>query len=345
MSRKKSDAKMKVAQVGVEGFGRYRRDRLRETGLFQIIRAYDSNAANLTQCCQEEGAAPAPSYDAMLNTPGIEAVIISTGAKFHAEQVLEAAERGLHVFVEKPVCSNEQEMRALLEVQKRKQLVIGCGHHDHAHDPVALAISRIVKEGELGAIAAFEMTTAHSGGLAIKSGDWRGDPAANPGGMLFQCGVHALHELMFYFGPIAEVSCSMRDDVHSTSTADVAICQLMFQSGLIGSLNAYHVTAYRHTFNVFGTRANLYRDERFFDEGVQLLIQRRLPDNRQEPRLAVKIDGQADACASLRSFYDAVRRGGTCYPSLSDGARAVAVVFAADKAAKLRCAQPVPAID
>jgi predicted dehydrogenase len=336
---------MKVAQVGVGGFGRYRRDRLRETGLFQIICAYDSDAARLKQCCDEEGAVGAPSYDAMLDTPGIEAVIISTGAKFHSAQVLQAAERGLHVFVEKPLCANEQEMRALLEVQKRKGVVIGCGHHDHAHDPVALTIRELITGGEVGAVAAFEMTTAHSGGLAIRSGDWRGDPLANPGGMLFQCGVHALHELMFYFGPIASVFCTMRYDLHSTGTADVAICQLMFQSGLIGSLHAYHVTAYRHTFSVFGTRANLYRDERFFDEGTQLLIQRRLADNRQEPRAPVTIHGQGDACGSVRSFYDAIRGGGTCYPSLLDGARAVAVVFAADESAKLGCAQPVPAID
>jgi len=45
---------------------------------------------------------------------------------------------------------------------------------------------------------------------------------ANPGGMLFQCGVHALHELMFYFGPIRRVMALMRYDIHTTATADVA---------------------------------------------------------------------------------------------------------------------------
>ena len=74
--------------------------------------------------------------------------------------------------------------------------MVALGHEDHFHDPVSIKIKEMIDSGQLGKIAAFEKTTAHSGGLMIKPGDWRGDPNANPGGMLFQCGVHSFHELM-----------------------------------------------------------------------------------------------------------------------------------------------------
>ena len=327
--------KMKVAQIGVGNFGARRREIMRQSGLFDLVAAYDLNAEALRQCRAEDGAQPAESYEALLATPDIEAMIISTGAKFHAEQIVQAAERGLHVFVEKPLCSTPEEIEALLAVQRRSEVIIGLGHADHRHDAVALRIKELIDSGELGTIAAFEKTTAHSGGLMIKPGEWRGDPAKNPGGMLFQCGVHGIHELMFYFGPITEVFCTMRYDVHSTGTADVALCQLRFASGLTGNLNAYHVTPYRHSLNILGTQANLYRDDRFFDEGTELLIQRSGTPGAKQLKEQVAIDeGLSDKCGGMGSFYQAVRDGGELYPSLIDGARAVAVIFAAEESSQ-----------
>jgi UDP-N-acetyl-2-amino-2-deoxyglucuronate dehydrogenase len=336
--------KMKVAQIGVGNFGARRRQLMRESGLFELVSAYDLNPAAMEQCRKEDGARPVASYVELLATPGIEAVVISTGATFHAEQMIAAAEKGLHVFVEKPLCSTPKEVLSLLAVQRKTGVVIGLGHADHRHDALSLRIKELIDSNELGTIATFEKTTAHNGGLQIKPGDWRGDPAKNPGGMLFQCGVHAVHELMFYFGPIVEVSAKMRYDVHTTQTADVALCHLTFASGLIGTLNAYHVTPYRHTFNILGTKANLYRDERFFDEGTTLQIQRTGVPGAKEPKEPVAIDKSlTDECGGMRSFYEAVRQGGACYPSLIDGARAVAVVFAAEESA--RCGRPVAVPD
>jgi len=137
--------------------------------------------------------------------------------------------------------------------------------------------------------------------LQIKKGDWRGDPARNPGGMLLQCGVHGLHELMFYFGSITDVSSMMRYDVHTTGTADIALCHLKFTSGLIGTLNAYHVTPYRHTLSLYGTRANLYRNDRYFSEGTSLQMQKVGEANGEEKLedVAIKAFGKRrPACES-----------------------------------------------
>jgi predicted dehydrogenase len=57
-------------------------------------------------------------------------------------------------------------------------------------------------------------------------------------------------------------------------------------------------------------------------------------DGKKEPKQPVAIEGTSDICGNLRSFYQAVREGTPIYPSLADGARAVAVVFAAEDAAR-----------
>lgn len=325
--------KLKIVQIGVGNFGAARRDRMRETGLFDIIAAYDLNEDFLKTCCEEEGAEPVGSYEELLAFPDAEAVIISTGAKFHAEQIIAAAEKGLHVFVEKPLCSTAAELNSLLEMQKKSGVVIGLGHNDHTEMETSQKIKQMIDSKEIGNIVAFEKTTCHSGGQMIKPGDWRGDPEKNPGGMLFQCGVHAFHELIYYFGAVKSIKCTMRYDAHSgTKTADAAICIIEFESGVIGSLNAYHVSPYRHTLNIFGTKRNIYKQERFFDEGTTMFYQEDFLDGDEQPLHKVPlqaIEGKNDKGGNLRSFYNAIRNGGEPYPSLQDGARAVACVFAA----------------
>jgi predicted dehydrogenase len=335
--------KMRVIMVGVGGFGGYRRERMRETGLFEIVAAYDHSAEALKKCQAEDGARPLASFAELLATPDVEALVISTGAKFHAEQAIAALERGLHVFVEKPLCATAQEITALVAAQRKSGKVVGVGHADHSNSKRSLHIKRLLEDGSFGNFATFEMTIAHSGGLEIKEGDWRGDPEKNPGGMLFQCGCHGFHELMFLFGPIRRVSSMMRYDVHTTKTADVAHCLLEFKSGLIGTLSAYHVTPYRHTLNLFGTKMSLYMDDRAPSYGDPCIIRSQKRGNCvAEPLEPFILDEGGDICGNLRSFYKAVREGGTPYPSLIDGARAVAAVFAAEESAKSGQAVAIP---
>ncbi len=334
---------MKIGMVGVGGFGGYRRKRMRETGLFELVSAYDLNLEALAAAQREDGARPVDSYEALLDTPGIEAVVISTGAKFHAGQAIAAMERGLHVFVEKPLCATPQEVDALLEAQKRTGVKVGVGHVDHSCEVRSMGIKKLLDDGKLGAVVAVEATTAHSGGLEIKPGDWRGDPDKNPGGMLFQCGVHKLHELMFYFGAIVEVVAWMRYDVHTTKTADSAQCLLRFSSGLVANLNAYHITPYRHAISIYGTERNLYWEMGAYGDPDLLVTQPRGSCTR-EPREPLTFEGVDDACGNLRSFFKAIREGGDPYPSLQDGARAVAVVFAAEESSKTGRPVSVPVV-
>lgn len=328
--------KIKIGMVGVRQFAAYRRERLKESGLFDIVAVYNRSPEPALELQAREGIRAVPTFEDLLDVKGLEAVAICSGAKYHAEQAIAAAKRGLHVFIEKPLCSTPAEVKALVAVRKKTGVVMGMGHADHRHDAVSRTIKDLIDGGKLGKVATFEKTTAHSGGLLIKPGDWRGDPRKNPGGMLFQCGVHGFHELMYYFGPISEISAMMRYDVHTTKTADVAVCHVRFACGILGTLNAYHVTPYRHTLSIFGTKAALYRDDRFFDEGTKLLMQK-VPmklDGSKEIQTPVALKGKTDHCGNVRSFYEAVRDGGVPYPSVEDGARAVWAVFCAEQSAK-----------
>ena len=328
--------KLGVGQIGVGNFGAARREWMRQTGLFDLVCAFDCNADALQDAVERDGATAVESYSELLDFPGLQGVVICTGAKFHADQLIAALERRLPVFIEKPLCCDPTELETVLRKFREAKVPVGVGHHDHRSQQHARLVKNWIESGELGDIVSVEATTCHSGSFHIKENDWRGDPDKNPGGMLFQCGVHKIHELMFYLGPIKQVAALMRHDINpQTRTADAALVHLEFANGVIGSLNAYHVTPYKHAISIFGTRANVYIEEHG-EQGVTLHRQNVAPgfDGSIETVEPIELDPHESRTGSLESWYGAVTTGATPYPSLEDGARAVAVVFAAEKAAR-----------
>ncbi|MCL1857337.1 MAG: Gfo/Idh/MocA family oxidoreductase, partial [Kiritimatiellaeota bacterium] len=271
-------------------------------------------------------------FNAMLDHPGLEAIVVSTGADSHAPFAIAAMKKGYHVFVEKPLCTSVAEALELRKVAKETGRVFGMGHNDHSKSSMFLLAKQYMEEGKLGVVTAVEENTSHSGGLEIKPGDWRGLADKNPGGMLFQCGCHALHGLRFLFGDVTDVMAMMRYDANpNTQTADAANVLLRYKSGLVGTLNSYHTTAYCHELRIFGTKGNLYFDTQTNRGWFQ-------PRYRGpvEPREELTIPPAPPHAleGNVLSWYDGIRKGTPVYPSLEDGIAAIQVVFAAEESAK-----------
>lgn len=329
---KQTTDKLTVGLIGVANFGAYRRARMHESGNFTIAAVCDRNAEALAAAAAEENARAYTDFAAMLDHPGLEGVVISTGADSHASLAIAAMRKGLHVFVEKPLCTSVEETEALRVVTRETGRVFGVGHNDCSTDPLLNLAKRYIGEGRLGTVVAVEDNSSHSGGLEIKKGDWRGLAGRNPGGMLFQCGVHALHAMNYLFGPIDRVQAMMRYDANpDTETADAANVLLRFKSGLVGTLNCYHVTAYFHELRIFGTKGNLY-----LDTHKKLAWFQPRKRNEVEEREPVEVPPApgSHAYSNLDSWFDGIRKGTPVYPGLEDGIAAVLTVFAAETAAR-----------
>lgn len=325
---------IKAVMVGVGNFGAFRRKTMRQTGLFDIIAVNDWNRSTSEKAALEEDSSICETYEELLEFECAEAVIISSGGRFHADQMITAIEKGLHVFVEKPLCSTAEDLVKIVEDCRDSEQVIVVGHKALQHENGALTLQNLIRSGDLGETIAFHKTSCHSGGFCIQPGDWRGIPGHNPGGNLYQCGVHGIHETMHHFGPIKRVHSTMRYDLHTTETSDATICTLEFENGVIGTLHAHHLSAYHHTFHVYGTRMNYYRDDRFGDEGSHITLQKRSDTGSYEPREITLMENGQEELGALINFYAAIRNGTPASPSLMDGARAVGVVFAAAESAK-----------
>ncbi len=90
-------------------------------------------------------------YNHMLNGVGLDAVIIATAVKSHYAMAKASLLSGKHTFIEKPMASSSEECQELIEIARKKGLVLMTGH-TFLYSPAVRKIKEIVKGGDIGDI-------------------------------------------------------------------------------------------------------------------------------------------------------------------------------------------------
>ncbi len=114
------------------------------------------------------------NFKKMLDTEkDIDAVTISTPDHTHAAAAIYAMERGVHVYVQKPLTHNIYEARLLTEMAREKKLVTQMGNQG-ASNPDQLQIQKWISEGSIGVISKVNVWTNRPvwpQGVAMKQPD------------------------------------------------------------------------------------------------------------------------------------------------------------------------------
>jgi predicted dehydrogenase len=90
-------------------------------------------------------------FDDLVESPQIDAIVISTPVWSHYELAKNALLAGKHVFIEKPMASNSEQCRELISLAEEKKLVILVGHTYIYSVPVR-KIKEIVDSKEFGSL-------------------------------------------------------------------------------------------------------------------------------------------------------------------------------------------------
>jgi len=89
---------------------------------------------------------------------GIEAVTISTPDHVHGPAAKYAMERGIHVYVQKPMTHNIREARILTELAREKEIVSQMGNQGGSN-PLLNMVQQWIDDGRLGAIKKVQVWT------------------------------------------------------------------------------------------------------------------------------------------------------------------------------------------
>ena len=108
-------------------------------GLTAKFLAKKGNIANATS-----------DYNEILKDPDVDTVLIATRHNLHAKITLEALQAGKNVFVEKPLCLKEDELKAIIKAAQNKMVVVG---FNRRFAPLAQKMKSLLGEGTKNIVA------------------------------------------------------------------------------------------------------------------------------------------------------------------------------------------------
>ncbi len=184
-------------------------------------------------------------YKEMLKQPDIEAVIVAGPNSLHAQQSIDALSAGKHVLCEKPMATNREDARAMMDAAKKagKYLMIGLNQRLM---PPHVKAKKILQSGVLGNVLAFRTAFKHPGpeGWSVDAGkSWFFKKGQAFMGVTGDLGVHKADLLRWLLGQeFVEVSgfvstLDKRDGEGALiDLDDNALLTLKTDKGVIGSM-------------------------------------------------------------------------------------------------------------
>jgi predicted dehydrogenase/acetyltransferase-like isoleucine patch superfamily enzyme len=92
---------------------------------------------------------PALTFDDVLASPNIDAVVLATPAETHAKLALRVLDAGKHAFIEKPLALNVGDATQVLLAAEKRGLIVMVGHLLR-YRPAFMVLSDLVAQGRLG---------------------------------------------------------------------------------------------------------------------------------------------------------------------------------------------------
>ncbi|MGI6251468.1 MAG: Gfo/Idh/MocA family protein [Anaerolineaceae bacterium] len=254
----------KVYGIGVIGLGvfgaRHAEVCAKHPG-FELLGVSDLQPETLRNCSEKLNVPGFLDYREMLDLPGLDAVTIATSDQFHVEPCYHAAQKGLDIFLEKPIADTSENARKIIQHTRTYNVKLMVGH-TLRYDPRYLAVKQAQTDGNLGELI---HVYARRNATVASGRRLKGRVDA----MIFQ-GVHDLDYLEWLVGSkiekvYAESTSKILNDLNVN---DTTMSTLRFENGVIGlleqswALPAGMPSALDVELEVVGTQGSAYLDLR-----------------------------------------------------------------------------------
>jgi len=173
------------------------------------------------------------SLEKMLADPELDVLYIATPNHLHAEQTVQAADAGKHVFCEKPMALTVPECESMIEACNRNRVKLCVGFQNRYH-PAHIEARRYIQSGQVGVI---NVAKAQFGRSHITMEGWRSDPKMAGAGALVGQGIHAIDLLRYLMDTEVTEVFSMTNAEPSRRTLEEMACVMIkFANGTYGTM-------------------------------------------------------------------------------------------------------------
>ena len=253
--------------------------------------------------CAEQGITLHESYAEVLANPAVQAVVLATPHKQHAEQVIAAARTGRHVFVEKPFTLSKASAEAAVAAADAAGVVLALGHN-RRFLPATAELKGLLDAGALGTVLHAEGHMSGPAAFQWSEGMWRADREESPLGGMGGMGIHMIDMLIHLMGRFASVTVQSFPRV-STHVDDTTAMLARFASGATCNFATLSLAPQAWRVALYGTRGSLEM------RGQQQLVFTPVPGQGEA---WVKDFPKTDIEAAELEAFAAAVAGGPAYP-------------------------------
>ena len=293
-------------------------------------------------------------YRAQIDSNELDAIVIASPDDMHYEMVVYALEAGMHVLCEKPMASNVEQARHMVNAAE-KAGVVHMVNFSWRWMPMYQFVRDLVGEGVIGKPNYLNIHYQSSHGLELQG--WRFD-ADRAAGVLGDLGAHILHISTLLGGKIADVSAILSafvapqeaQEIPANPANNSACLLLKYATGMHGMMHASASThlgarGQVHSLEISGSEATLtgMMDMSGSDEvtcvrkGSESAEELCVPDvywsgvDRTKEKFEQIKDLLMTHPVGARAFIEAIQNGFTDYPDFKDGLHVQEVIDAALK--------------
>ncbi|MEO1300605.1 MAG: Gfo/Idh/MocA family oxidoreductase, partial [Cyanobacteria bacterium J06636_16] len=310
---------------------------------------------------QAPSAVAFADYRVLLERSKVDGVVICLPSALHAEAAIAALDHGKHVYLEKPVAVSTEEAAAVVTAWQQAG-VVGMIGFNYRFSPQYIAAKAAIQSGQLGELVSARSVFSYPVGTAPA---WK-QKRASGGGILLDLALHDIDLARFLFdAEVQTVAAEVRSHRYEDDTAAL---QFQLTNGVMFQLFTSMSTIDEARWEIYGQSGKLIAD-RYQETAIQIIPPQRPLSRRAQ--LGVSLQAalrrlnwrkiiaptlEPSYQGALAAFVEAMQLGQPVRPDFTDGLRALAVIEAAETAARSgsvvslagegrsRSPNPVPAV-
>ena len=191
-----NESPARLGFLGLGWIGQHRMQALLDEAACQVVAVADPSGEvreRARECVPH--AAIVETFDQLLQHE-IDGVVIATPSALHAGQALQALERGLAVFCQKPLARTQAENAAIVAAARKADRLLGVDL-SYRHTEGMRRIRNCVVEGELGSVHAADLVFHNAYG---PDKGWARNMALAGGGCAIDLGIHLVDLALWTLG-------------------------------------------------------------------------------------------------------------------------------------------------
>ncbi len=213
---------LKLAVIGAGRLGGFHAQKIAAAEGLELSAVVDPLPENRDRVATQCNTQALADYRPLIGK--IDAAVIAAPTKLHHKLAAELLEAGVHLLVEKPICSTLDESDELVEIAAKRKVVLQVGHVERFNPAFTAAVSRTTNPKYIEAV--------RSSGFTFRSTDV---------GVVLDLMIHDIDlVLSMVRSPLRKVEAMGLSVVGGHE--DVANARLEFQSGCVANLSASRVS-------------------------------------------------------------------------------------------------------